>query len=138
MNEIRHETQAQKDILSELDNFTGTSQYFKASPLYHLNLTEGIQFFRNKLNCYWLIDIVGSVLNEEKIKENLNFIVWKIKVNENKSFIVRAYKDYSIKETEEENKKYLLYEQKGEYTDFLLNDFEFYQINEVLLLKSEY
>lgn len=130
-------TQEQDEILKELSNFTGTERYYQASILYKLNLTEGIQFLRNRLNCYWLIDIVGSVKHLKQIQEN-DFIVWKIKVNLDKSFIVRAYKDYSSEETEEENKKYLLYEQKGKFTDFKLNEYEFYQQGEVLLLKSEY
>jgi hypothetical protein len=126
------------EILSELKNFTGTEQYFKASILYDLSLTEGINFLRNKLNCYWLIDIVGSTQHLKKIQENKSFILWKIKVNADKSFIVRAYSDYSSEDNEQENKKYLLYEQKGTFTDFKLNEFEFYQNGEVLLLKTEY
>jgi hypothetical protein len=143
-------TQEQNEILSELNNFTGTEQYFKASNLYNLNLTDGINFLRNKLNCYWLIDIVGSVKHLKKIQENKSFILWRIVVNEDKSFIVRAYSDYenpitlanakpfTEEQKHEHNKQYLLYEQKGKYTDFKLNEFEFYQQGEVLLLKSEY
>lgn len=122
----------QNEILSELSNFTGTEQYYKASNLYNLNLTEGIQYLRNKLNCFWLIDIVGSVQHLSKIKENKEFIIWKIKVNKDKSFIVSAYRDSPfIKEN-------LLYEQKGTYTDFKLKEFEFYQEYNILLLKSEH
>jgi hypothetical protein len=117
------------DILSELDNFTGTTQYFKASYLYDLNLTEGVNYLRNKLNCYWLIDIIGSVQHLKKIQDE-EFIIWRIVKNKN-SAIVSAYRDSPfIKEN-------LLYSQKILYTDFLLSDYEFYQINNVLLLKSE-
>jgi hypothetical protein len=123
---------SETEILNELSKFTGTEQYFKASILYNLNLTDGINYLRNTLNCYWLIDIVGSTQQEEKIKENLSFIVWRIKVNEDKSFIVNAYRDSPF------NEENLLYEQKGKFTDFKLNEFEFYQIDNVLLLKSEY
>ena len=53
--------------------------------------------------------------------------------------IFKSYKDYDEKLTESENDlKYLLYEQQAKYTDFKLNDFEFYQCGNVLLLKSEY
>ena len=129
----------QQEILNELDNFTGTSQYFKASILYDLKLTDGINFLRNKLNCFWLIDIVGSIQQEPKIIDNINFIIHKIKVNQDKSFVFKSYRDYDSNLTEQENDlKYLLYEQKADYTDFKLNDFEFYQVGEVLLLKSEY
>ena len=133
------EQQEQQNILNDLDKFTGTLQYFKASVLYDLNLTDGINYLRNELNCFWLIDIVGSIQNLNKIKENYSFIIHKIKVNEDKSFIFKSYKDYNSDLTEQENDlKYLLYEQKSEYTDFKLNEFEFYQVGNVLLLKSEY
>lgn len=130
----------QKDILKELSSFTGTERYHQASILYDLNLTDGINHLRNKLNCYWLIDIVGSVQHLEIIKANVMFILWKIKVNPDKSFIVRAYKDYNsnLEENSEENTGYLLYQQTGTYTDFKLNEYEFYQNGNVLLLKSEY
>ena len=132
-------TEEQQEIINELNNFTGTSQYHQASYLYNLNLTDGINHLRNKLNCFWLIDIVGSIQNETKIIDNQSFIIHKIKVNQDKSFVFKSYKDYDVKLTEQENDlKYLLYEQKAEFTDFKLNDFEFYQIDNVLLLKSEY
>jgi hypothetical protein len=78
------------------------------------------------------MDIVGSVQYMPKIKENKSFIVWRIKVNEDKSFNVSAYSDSPF------NKENLLYSQDGKYTDFLFNEFEFYQNGEVILLKSEY
>jgi len=132
-------SQEQQEILNELDNFTGTSQYFKASILYDLKLTDGINFLRNKLNCFWLIDIVGSIQHLTKIKDNQSFIIHKLKVTENKGFIFKSYKDYDSNLTEQENDlKYLLYEQQEEYTDFILNEIEFYQVGDVLLLKSEY
>lgn len=129
--------QEQQEILNELENFTGTEHYYKFSVLFEEVLTDGIQFLCNKLNCFWIMDIVGSVSHLKAIKENESFILWKIKLV-GKGFIVRAYKDYESKETEEFNKKYLLYEQEGEYTDFALKDFEFYESNKVILLKSEY
>lgn len=124
-------------ILSELKNFTSTEAYHKIS-LGCLLATDGIKFLAEKLECYWLFDICSSVQHLEKIRENACFIVWKIRVNPDKSFIVGAYSDYSKDKTEAENKIYLLYEQKAPYTDFKLNEFEFYQNDNILLLKSEY
>jgi hypothetical protein len=127
----------QEDVISELSQFTGTEAYYKASNLYDLHLTDGMHYLRLKLNCFWLIDIVGSVQYLDKIKKQ-SFIVWDIIKNKDNSFIVRAYWDYDSEKTRQENKQYLLYEQKGQFTDFLLNEFQFYQINNILLLKSEY
>lgn len=115
----------------ELENFTGTENYYSSS-FGKLKLTDGMNYLRNEANCYWLIDIVESVLGLEKIKENMEFIVWRIVVNKDKSFKVAGYRDSPF------NEDTLLYEQIGTYTDFPFGEFEFYQVNDVLLLKSEY
>lgn len=128
-------TQEEK-ILSELDNFNGTEQYHKIS-IGDLLATDGFKGFCDLLKCYWLSDIVSSTQHLKKIQAFKSFIVWKIK-RVDKGFIVSAYSDYSSEQTEKENKKYLLYEQKGEYTDFKLNEYEFYQNDNIVLLKSEY
>ena len=120
-------TPLQEAILSELKGFTGTQDYYK-STFGKLNLTDGMNFLRNKVNCYWLIDIVESVQHLNKIQENKEFILWKIEVKDG-GFIVTARSDTNTP---------ILYEQKGIYTDFPLNKYEFYQINNILLLKNEY
>lgn len=116
-----------KQIIEELKQFNGTQQYHK-STFGKLKLTDGINYLRNEVNCYWLIDIVESVQHLVKIKENSGFLVWRIEVKDNKFKV-------SVKTDTNEP---VLYEQKGNYTDFPLKDFEFYQINDVLLLKGEY
>ncbi|HCJ67689.1 MAG TPA: hypothetical protein DHV62_10355 [Elusimicrobia bacterium] len=124
------------EILSEerlrefLSQFTGTEEYHRTN-FGLLCLTDGMFSLCEAAGCYWLIDIVESVQSEQDIKNNKAFIVWRIEVNEDKSFKVTAWSD---KPYESE----LLYEQKGTYTDFPLADFEFYQCDSVLVLKSEY
>lgn len=121
----------QEQILQELSQFTGTEAYHKASFIGNLVVTDGINHLRNKLNCFWLIDIVASVQHLKEIQAEKEFIVWLIEVRKDKSFIVTAWND-----TPYESGK--LYEQEGKYTDFPLDRFEFYQEGEVLLLKSEH
>lgn len=120
----------QETLLRDLSNFTGTENYY-SSTFKSLNLTDGIHYLREKLNCYWLIDIVESVQYLAKIRDNKEFIVWKIEVKEDKSFKVTAWNDTPYKSE-------LLYKQEGKYTDFILKDFEFYQEQDVLLLKTEH
>ncbi len=120
---------SEQEILIELEQFTGTTQYF-SSTFRKLKLTDGINFLRNELNCYWLIDIIESVQHLEKVKEN-SFIVWKIEVDKDKKFKVSGWCDTPYESD-------LVYEQKGNYTDLSLKDFEFYQEGDVLLLKSEH
>jgi len=117
----------EEEIFRELDNFHGTENYYK-STFGKLKLTDGINYLRNKVNCFWLIDIIESVQHLKKIKDNNTFLVWKIEVKENK-FVVNVKTDTN---------EPILYEQEGDYTDFPLEDLEFYQINDVVLLKGEY
>jgi hypothetical protein len=117
-------------LLGELAQFTGTEQYH-SSTFGKLNLTDGVHHLRERANSYWLIDIVESVQDLPKIKQNSEFIVWKIEVDKDKKFKVTAWNDTPYKSKP-------LYEQKGDYTDFPLDDYEFYQEGDVLLLKSEH
>jgi len=119
------------DLLNELNNFSGTTCYYKSS-FGKLKITEGMHYLRENANCYWLIDIVESVQALKKIKENNCFIVWRIEVNpDSKKWKVTAWSDTPYKSD-------LLYLQEGEYTDFPLTEYEFYQCGDVLLLKGEY
>lgn len=113
------------ELSKELEKFIGSEQYFK-SGLGGLKLTEGINYLRNKVNCYWLIDIVESYQNKLK---DIPFQLWRIEVKEDKSAVVTCKEDIGQPN---------LVEQKIEYTDFPLKEFEFYCIDKVVLLKSEY
>jgi len=114
--------------MTDLDQFTGTENYYPSS-FGSLNLTDGIQFLREKANCYWLIDIVESVQHMPKVKANNSFLVWMIEVCEDKSWKVSAWEDLPGE---------CVYIQEGSYTDFPFDQFEFYQEGNVLLLKSEH
>lgn len=118
----------EQGLLNDLSQFIGTEQYYY-SAFKLLKLTDGINYLRNKANCYWLMDIIESVQHLPQIKANIEFLVWRIRVNSDSSWVVDVRTD---------SDKPILFEQKGEYTDFPLKEFEFYQIDDVLLLKSEY
>ena len=121
--------------LEELENFTGSENYYLSS-FGKLNLTDGMNYLRNKANCYWLIDIVESVQYLDSIKANNGFIVWRLervkeRGNYTDKWLVTAWNDTP-------NKSDLLYSQAILYSDFPLNELEFFQNGNVLLLKSEY
>lgn len=119
--------QKQINLTEELEGFTGTEQYHK-STFGKLNLTDGINHLRLKADCFWLIDIIESVQHLKKIMENKGFILWKIEVKDG-GFVVTARADTDTP---------ILYKQEGDYTDFPLKELEFYQVDNVILLKSEY
>jgi len=107
-----------------LDQFTGTSQYYKHFT--GLLYTDGIKFLADKAKCYWFIDIVAS--NQYKFK-NTHFQIWKLKVDENSEGLVTM---------KEDTDKPILVSQHIPYTDFPLDEIEVYCIDNVMLLKSEY
>jgi hypothetical protein len=122
----------EQEFKQELRNFTGTEAYHKFSILSNMVLTDGMKFVCDAQQSYWLMDIVSSVQDNIKIQASKTFIVWRIQVNEGKSFVVSAYRDSPF------NKENLLYEQVGGWTDFGLTEFEFYQCGDVILLTNEY
>lgn len=109
----------------ELSQFTGTTKY-RRSTFGRLNVTDGVHYLREKAKCYWLIDIIESYQPELK---GVDFQIWGIKVNNDKTAMVYC---------KEDSDKEPIVTQKLEYTDFPLDYFELYCIDNVVLLKSEY
>ena len=113
---------------NDLIQFSGTEGYHKLSVGF-LKFTDGMAFLAKEAGCFWLMDIVQSVQHFKKIQDNSSFIVWRIEVDENKSWTVSAWDDFPGN---------CLYIQEGNYTDFPFSEFEFYQEWDVCLLKSEH
>ena len=125
---MKYTEQELKEIEISLNQFTGTEKYYKhfTGILY----TDGINYFINKLNCYWFLDIIGSYQHKFK---NIGFQVWGIKLFD-KPINNKVGYVYMKEDTE----KPLLVKQELSYTDFKLKEYEIYFINGVVLLKSEY
>lgn len=115
----------EQEILSELEQFTGTTQYYR-SGMGGLLLTDGAHYLRERLNCYWLIDIVESYQPQLRDKR---FQLWSIQVHKDKSALVEMREDSGLEP---------LVKQALQYTDFKLKQYEFFCIDRVVLLKSEY
>lgn len=121
--------QIQKSTLEELEQYTGTENYFKI-PFSDFVYTDGINHLINKCGCWWLISDLGIELNVINNKSKIpNFLIVSLKVNEDKTAVI---------EIKEDTDKKPIYTKKLNYTDFLLNEYEFYLIDKVFLLKSEY
>lgn len=110
-----------------LEQFIGTEQYHRHGLMRNFVYTDGIKYLADKTGSYWLIDVVASYQLRHR---NKPFQLWKIKVNkEDNSAVVTAREDKGEKP---------FVRQKIEYTDFPLEEFEFYVADGVILLKSEY
>jgi len=116
-----------KSILNQLSNNIGTEHYYKimfSSIVY----TDGIKELIGLCNCYWLISDTAIEITHNKALQK-QFLILNIKVNKDKSAIVTL---------KEDSNKPLLYAKRYSYTDFPLSEYEFYIIDDVMLLKSEY
>ncbi len=118
-------TDETQKILSELEQFTGTTKYYR-STFGQLRLTEGIQYLRERANCYWLIDVVESYQPEF---HKIPFQLWSINVRPDRSALVEMREDTGLA---------ALVSQKIPFTDFKLKMLEWYCANGVVMLKSEY
>lgn len=112
-------------FLLELRQFTGSMEYYKSS-FGRLKVTEGAHYLRERLDCYWLIDIVESYQPDLKDKP---FQIWRIQVNLDRSAVVEMREDSDLEPA---------VRQEIPWTDFPLWQYEFYCIDGVVLLKSEY
>ena len=109
----------------ELSQFIGTTKYHP-STFGTLKLTDGVDYLREKTNCYWFIDIIESY---QYTLKDVSFQIWGIKFNEDKTAMVYC---------KEDSDKEPIVIQDLTYTDFPLDKFELYCIDGVVLLKSEY
>ena len=117
----------QNQIKRELSLNCGSEHYYKI-PFSSFVYTDGINDLINKCSCHWLISDIGILLECEK-KYNRDFLILTIEVNKDKSAIITLKEDSNEKP---------IYTKELTYTDFPLKSYEFYIINKVFLLKSEY
>lgn len=116
-----------EEILKTLPGFIGTMEYYPTA-FKKMKLTDGIQWLCESAESFWLVDLVESYfLTDPKIRNN-PFLIWRIVVKD-KSAVVDAREDTNEKP---------LISQEIPYTDFPLDQFEFYQEGNVILLKSEH
>lgn len=56
--------------LNELNQFSGSDQFFKHGLNRKLIYTEGVQYLAEKARCYWLIDEIACVLLPSLLKKH--------------------------------------------------------------------
>jgi hypothetical protein len=117
---------SKKEIMDLISHATGTFAYHRFSPVggYPV-ITDGVMAVAQAAGCFWLLDIIGSYQPNAKLGRV--FQVWTLKVNRDKSGVVRGYNDAT-----------LIITQKIPYTDFPLDEIKLYCIGGVILLPSEY
>jgi len=119
---------------SDLKGFTGTEHYYK--DFLDILLTDGVKYLADNLKCYWLITDISSVYNTELKDEG--FLICVLKINkDDKTALLEISRDLDDGKAVD-----LLYSQKYEYTDISENydgnEINFYLVDNVLMLPSEY
>ena len=114
------------ELQTETRMFTGTSGWYRFSPLSKLTITDGIKYITDKYKCYWILDIITSYQNKFPMFE---LQVWEIKVNEKTSSAIIQGKDGNLE---------IYVTQKIPFTDLNVEKIVFWCQNQVIYLPSEH
>jgi len=116
----------EQELLSELKQFTGTTQWFYHPLFPKYRYTDGIRFLAKEAECYWLLEYIFSNQIIKEISKQ-EFQVWRIFVKD----------DAAIIKVEDGNKN-VVKEFNIPFTIFPISEFSVWFIDGVLLLPSEY
>lgn len=109
-----------------LEQFTGTFDYYRHSLFKGYQYTDGVSYLIDKGNCYWLVTDIFAY-QDNKLKKQ-KFQHWTLIKHDDNSATLKAT---------DGNKKVLKLI-KIEYTDFPLKTVELFLIENTLMLTSEY
>lgn len=113
-----------KVLEEDLRQFIGTTMYHRLTIL-PLNCTDGVAYFAQKAEAYWLVDEIALTYYYKGLKDN-QFIVIKVEAKDNKADV--EYSDGNDK---------VLHKEHYDFTD-LDGSYKFYLTNNVLMLPMEY
>lgn len=113
-------------LLNNLAQFTGTTQWFKHPLFSKFRYTDGVRYLAMNAECYWLLEFIFGHQSNVKIK-NTPFQVWKLVKNGDKATI-----------TIEDGNDNIVKTFRLDYTSFPLEEYSLWMVDGVLLLKSEY
>lgn len=110
----------------DLRQFTGTDQYYRHSLCRNVQYTDGVRYVGEAAGAYWLIDKVATNQLDAKIRRE-EFQSWKL-----------AVKDGSAVLTCDDGNGNIVHSEEITFTDFPLDEIEFWVENNVILLPSEH
>lgn len=114
-------------LLSDLEQFTGTTQYYFLPYLPTYKYTDGVRYVAQNGQAFWLLDEIFFSQKEEAL-QGQHFQAWKLEVQEDKSALLSC----------EDGNYRSLFSKKIPHTDFPLEKIEFFFIDGFLILPSEY
>ena len=120
-----------EELHSELNNFYGSMAYYKANIFSNIVITEGVRYFCDICECYWLLD-EAIIYALRELSKKYSFLIVEFKVTNKRGT--------TYIEVKEDSNTELLFKRR---TKDLLNkipmgEYKFYLIDNVMLLPSEY
>lgn len=103
----------------ELWQFSGTTQYWRESPLHPFLCTDGVHFLAERGGAFWLLDAIASWQPNKQVRDDgalQAFQVWTLKVSRDSSAELLCERDWGD----------VVIRQKIEFTDFPLSEIKLY------------
>jgi len=122
--------------LSDLDNFTGTENWYRHGLMPNVLYTDGVRYLAEHAQAHWLIDKIASLQLLPNIKGE-EFQVWRLKVDDRTAKLTCTDGGNGGPEIE-------LYAETIDYTDFQLDEIDLWVEADpwthdcVILLPSEH
>lgn len=122
-------------IATALAHCTGSETQYQHGLFRSFRYTEGIQTLADLAGAYWLIDLAASHQLKRKVR-NQPFQVWTLRK------LSDTAKNAAVAECRWDSSQKPISRQLIEYTDFPFDDlgesFQFYVVDQVMLLTTEY
>lgn len=119
-------------LLNDLQQFYGTEAWYRISPFTDVLITDGVKFFAEKCNCFWLFqDFIGLEGYSESKKQGYTFTVVDVVVDNDHIVNIKFSSDTDRKPYWQAKQQDLL-----EYIP--IGEYRFYLEHNVILLPSEH
>ena len=118
-----------KTLKDNLEQHYGTEQYFRTNPFVPIVVTEGVKYFADTCECYWLLDEI--MLRTFKIHQQLGYLFFDIEVNKRGTVHITARQDEGMP---------IVFERKVRDLCKLIpvGSYKLWLMNNVILLPNEY
>jgi hypothetical protein len=107
------ENERNSKLVSELAQFSGTTQYYRFSPQLfpYFLLTDGTHYLAEEAGCYWLFELIASLQTHASVRKLQQIQFWTLNVAEDNSAVLICEWDTGQ----------VIYSQQIEFTDFPLD-----------------
>jgi hypothetical protein len=113
---------------SDLDQFTGSENWYRHGINRKVLFTDGAKFLADRAGAYWLLDEVALIQPYDKRVAAEEFQVWKLMVRPDRKATLTC----------DDGNGTIVFSKEIEFTDFPLDEVMLYFTNKVIHLPSEY